>query len=162
MDACSHSSHGRQFTVSAYETRTSGTCLPLSFEDIVQGKLPATPEKYDLVICSFALHLVGDHSAMFSLLYQLSLRAKWMIVLAPHKKPEVSSVRAKTLQAHTDHPITSDRSRKAGAGFIGTSRHGRMAARSCTTGPNRLMTRTRRRRRIKDQATSTGMADWKL
>ncbi|KAI5454660.1 hypothetical protein NCC49_003551 [Naganishia albida] len=77
------------FTVSAYETRTSGTCLPLSFEDIVQGKLPGTPKQYDLVICSFALHLVGDHSEMFSLLYELSQRAKWMVVLAPHKKPEI-------------------------------------------------------------------------
>lgn len=28
---------------------------------------------------------------MFSLLYELIQQAKWMLVLAPHKKPEVSS-----------------------------------------------------------------------
>ncbi|GHJ85729.1 hypothetical protein NliqN6_2131 [Naganishia liquefaciens] len=80
------------FTMPAYEERTGGTCLPLSFDDIVQGKLPpldASASKYDLIICSFALHLVGDHSEMFSLLYELAQRANWMIVLAPHKKPEI-------------------------------------------------------------------------
>lgn len=78
----------------AYEERTGGTCLPLSFDDIIQGKLPpldSTSSKYDLVICSFALHLVGDHSEMFSLLFELSQRVNWMVVLAPHKKPEVRS-----------------------------------------------------------------------
>ncbi|KAJ9102945.1 hypothetical protein QFC19_004501 [Naganishia cerealis] len=82
------------FTVSAYETRTSATCLPLSFQDVAEGKLPlpiqSSSRKYDLAICSFALHLVGDHSEMFSLLYELSHRANWLVVLAPHKKPEVS------------------------------------------------------------------------
>ena len=76
----------------AYEERTGGTCFPLSFDDIVQGKLSSldlSSSKYDLIICSFALHLVGDHSEMFSLLYELSQRANWMVVLAPHKKPEV-------------------------------------------------------------------------
>ncbi|KAJ9127827.1 hypothetical protein QFC24_000111 [Naganishia onofrii] len=81
------------FTVAAYEERTSATCLPLSFQDVAEGKLPLPildpQRKYDLVICSFALHLVGDHSEMFSLLDELSRRAKWLVVLAPHKKPEI-------------------------------------------------------------------------
>jgi ubiquinone/menaquinone biosynthesis C-methylase UbiE len=49
-------------------------------------------QTFDLVICSFALHLVGDASEMFSLLYELSQRAKWLAVVAPHKKPEVSAL----------------------------------------------------------------------
>jgi hypothetical protein len=82
-----------QFTVRAYEERTSATCLPLSFQDVAEGKLPLPTQdsqrKYDLAICSFALHLVGDASEMFSLLDELSRRVKWLVVLAPHKKPEV-------------------------------------------------------------------------
>ncbi|KAJ9125152.1 hypothetical protein QFC22_000106 [Naganishia vaughanmartiniae] len=81
------------FTVPAYEERTLSTCLPLSFQDVAEGKLPLPMEdsqrKYDLAICSFALHLVGDHSDMFSLLDELSRQAKWLVVLAPHKKPEI-------------------------------------------------------------------------
>jgi hypothetical protein len=41
-----------------------------------------------MTVCSFALHL-ADPSVLFSLLYSLSTRSKWLIVLAPHKKPEV-------------------------------------------------------------------------
>ncbi|KAJ9108776.1 hypothetical protein QFC21_000096 [Naganishia friedmannii] len=81
------------FTVEAYEERTSAPCLPLSFQDVAEGKLPlpiqGSQRKYDLAICSFALHLVGDHSEMFSLLDELSRQAKWLVVLAPHKKPEI-------------------------------------------------------------------------
>ncbi|KAH8090762.1 hypothetical protein HD553DRAFT_303299 [Filobasidium floriforme] len=82
------------YTVPAYETRTGRPCLELSFQDIAQGKLAAATPTYsskpfDLVICSFALHLVGDASEMFSLLYELSQRAKWLAVVAPHKKPEI-------------------------------------------------------------------------
>jgi len=78
--------------------RTGKKCLPLSFVDIAQGKLGEIPsstttkrpaDEYDLVICSFALHLVGDASEMFSLLYDLSRRSRWLAVIAPHKKPEV-------------------------------------------------------------------------
>lgn len=44
--------------------------------------------RMDMVICSFALHLITP-SELFALLWQLSTKAKWLIVLAPHKKPEV-------------------------------------------------------------------------
>jgi hypothetical protein len=43
----------------------------------------------EMVICSFALHLLEDSSGLFSLLWELSLKARWLVVLAPHKKPEV-------------------------------------------------------------------------
>jgi hypothetical protein len=46
----------------------------------------------DMVICSFALHLISP-SELFALLWQLSTKATWLIILAPHKKPEVGSVR---------------------------------------------------------------------
>jgi cell division inhibitor SulA len=57
--------------------------------------VPRTEENPDaqylieMVICSFALHLVETPSNLFALLWQLSLRARWLVILAPHKKPEV-------------------------------------------------------------------------
>jgi cell division inhibitor SulA len=84
----------------------------MSFKDISEGALPplasgasSTPgsqesESLDdsrppqliieMVICSFALHLVENSSQLFSLLWELSLKSRWLVVLAPHKKPEVS------------------------------------------------------------------------
>lgn len=42
-----------------------------------------------MVVCSFALHLVESPSELFSLLWELSTKARWLVILAPHKKPEV-------------------------------------------------------------------------
>ena len=105
-----------QYTATAYQDRTSLTCATLSFMDISEGALPPLvstktssvaqhlksqePESSDeahppqfvieMVICSFALHLVESTSLLFSLLWELSLKTRWLVVLAPHKKPEVS------------------------------------------------------------------------
>ncbi|ORY92923.1 hypothetical protein BCR35DRAFT_349223 [Leucosporidium creatinivorum] len=92
------------FTSPAYLARTGLPCLELSFADVAAGKLPpppppssaaegtpgtAEPEPYDIVIISFALHLVETTSELWALLTELSKRAKWLIVTAPHKKPDV-------------------------------------------------------------------------
>jgi len=42
----------------------------------------------EMVICSFALHLI-DSSELFALLWELSTKARWLVILEPHKKPEV-------------------------------------------------------------------------
>lgn len=47
----------------------------------------------DIVICSFALHLIESPSELFSVLWELSTKSRWLVVLAPHKKPEVVPVR---------------------------------------------------------------------
>ena len=44
----------------------------------------------DMIICSFALHLLEDSSQLWALLSELSWKATWLIILEPHKKPEVS------------------------------------------------------------------------
>ncbi|KAG6854678.1 hypothetical protein C0991_003327 [Blastosporella zonata] len=77
-------------------------CSSLSFKDIAEGALPplstdtpttdsptATYPIVDLIICSFALHLVESPSELFSLLWELSSKARWLVILAPHKKPEI-------------------------------------------------------------------------
>ncbi|KAF5361019.1 hypothetical protein D9756_004830 [Leucocoprinus leucothites] len=43
----------------------------------------------EMVVCSFALHLIETPSALFALMYALSYKARWLVVLAPHKKPEI-------------------------------------------------------------------------
>ncbi|KAJ3516599.1 hypothetical protein NLJ89_g1028 [Agrocybe chaxingu] len=103
------------FTSAAYRERTSYPCAELSFEDVAEGLFPSMsidissgavlehkkseggededPEgtkcQIEMVVCSFALHLIENPSGLFALLSQLSLKARWLVVLAPHKKPEI-------------------------------------------------------------------------
>jgi len=93
------------FTSAAYHDRTGLPCAALSFRDISDGAL-SEPNAFltsglhtgdflayseSMVICSFALHLVESPSALFSLLWELSTKFRWLVVLAPHKKPEIRS-----------------------------------------------------------------------
>jgi hypothetical protein len=55
------------------------------------GSNPDSSPTIDMVICSFALHLLEDSSQLWALLSELSWKATWLIVLEPHKKPEVST-----------------------------------------------------------------------
>ncbi|KAK4703780.1 hypothetical protein P7C70_g2435, partial [Phenoliferia sp. Uapishka_3] len=102
------------FTSPGYIARTGLPCLELSFADVAAGKLPSPPQPpallksesqaesesgspdvppqevlYDIVVISFALHLVESTSELWALLTELSKRAKWLVVTAPHKKPEI-------------------------------------------------------------------------
>jgi len=99
------------YTSDAYKDRTSFPCSDLSFATIAEGSLPSfsinivdnticncIEEDYgvseprlliEMIICSFALHLVETPSNLFALLWQLSLKARWLVILAPHKKPEI-------------------------------------------------------------------------
>ncbi|KAG8803869.1 hypothetical protein FRC17_006090, partial [Serendipita sp. 399] len=43
---------------------------------------------FEMTVCSFALHLVETPSQLYSLLTELSRKSRWLIVIAPHKKPE--------------------------------------------------------------------------
>ncbi|GAA5973399.1 hypothetical protein JCM21900_004911 [Sporobolomyces salmonicolor] len=90
------------FTSPAYRARTGRPCLELSFAQVAAGELPppggasAPPaedvvELYDLVVVSFALHLVESPSELWALLAALGKRARWLCVTAPHKKPDIKS-----------------------------------------------------------------------
>ncbi|KAL7748336.1 hypothetical protein RI367_006297 [Sorochytrium milnesiophthora] len=53
--------------------------------------------QFDLIVSSFALHLLDEAhdnndcgSSLYSTLYQLSLVGRWLMVVTPHKKPEVT------------------------------------------------------------------------
>ncbi|GAA5878814.1 hypothetical protein JCM16303_007194 [Sporobolomyces ruberrimus] len=109
------------FTSPAYRQRTGLPCLELSFNQVAAGELPPPPssstspfkpetqepketeqkeaggegegeqELYDIVIISFALHLVETSSELWALLTELAKRAKWLCVIAPHKKPDIKA-----------------------------------------------------------------------
>ena len=78
--------------------------MTYSFEDIAKGDLellydtgtrPTVLLAVSLVArspsrcCSFALHLVADKSLLFSVCTQLSLMSDHLIVITPHKRPNI-------------------------------------------------------------------------
>lgn len=132
-----------KFTSVAYNERTTYPCSTLSFSDIAEGSIPqqvvdittgtsdslqpTTGEEqenmvaFEMVVCSFALHLIETPSEIFALLWELSLKARWLVILAPHKRPEVN------ISLCTDVGKTNilPRSRMDGAGPNGMSTNGR-------------------------------------
>ncbi|KAI0699141.1 hypothetical protein BC835DRAFT_600194 [Cytidiella melzeri] len=99
------------YTAKAFQARTGlYNCSELSFKDIAEGSLPQLPissvqpaegtnaptplsarldQVIEMTICSFALHLIETPSELFALLWELSTKCRWLVVLAPHKKPEI-------------------------------------------------------------------------
>ena len=76
------------YTAPAYKKNTGKECLVYDFKDIVQGALQN--RRYDTIICSYAMHLC-EESMLNKLLYQLSLIANTLIIITPHKRPEVKN-----------------------------------------------------------------------
>ena len=76
------------YTAPAYKKNTGKDCLIYDFKDIVQGALEN--KKYHTIISSFAMHLC-DESMLNSLLYQLSLITNTLVIITPHKRPEIKN-----------------------------------------------------------------------
>lgn len=74
------------YTAPAYKKNTGKDCLVYNFKDIVQGALQN--RRYDTIICSYAMHLC-EESMLNNLLYQLGLIADTLIIITPHKRPEI-------------------------------------------------------------------------
>lgn len=74
------------YTFEAYLGRTGGTAEPISFNQISAGALAG--RRYGLIVCSFALHLC-EASRLPRLAYQLASIAPALLVLTPHKRPEI-------------------------------------------------------------------------
>jgi SAM-dependent methyltransferase len=74
------------YTHLAYLKRTGTPAEQYGFEDIEQGRL--ADRHYTTIVCSFALHLVTS-SRLPKLLYQLSRIAPALLIITPHKKPEI-------------------------------------------------------------------------
>jgi SAM-dependent methyltransferase len=74
------------YTYQAYAARTGQAAERLSFEQIAAGALAG--RSYDTIACSFALHLVAL-SRLPALMSQLSLIGTALLVLTPHKRPQL-------------------------------------------------------------------------
>lgn len=75
------------YTNLEYTKRTGLKAFNFDFMKISCGALKG--QKYDYVICSFALHLCPI-SILPNVLYALSEVAEKLIVISPHKKPEIN------------------------------------------------------------------------
>lgn len=61
---------------------------PLSFAQCAD-----IPEDgFSLTICSFAMHLVTSTSELWSCLEVLSRKSQWLLIISPHKKPEIKPI----------------------------------------------------------------------
>lgn len=75
------------YTADAYRERTREDVESLSFEQIAGGALAG--RRYSLVVCSFAMHLI-EASWLPALLAALARVAPRLLILTPHKRPEIN------------------------------------------------------------------------
>jgi hypothetical protein len=83
------------YTSAAYRERTGQEARSWSFEAIATGVLGN--HRYSLIVCSFALHL-APQSWLPALTYHLSLVAGALLVVTPHKRPQLRSAWGWTLE----------------------------------------------------------------
>ena len=76
------------FTYELYTRNTGRSCARYSFEDVLKNGLP---EAYSTIICSFALHLCPPRQ-LFSLCWNLFQAAPLLLILTPHKRPELEAL----------------------------------------------------------------------
>lgn len=76
------------YTYELYKKMTGREVLKYSFKDIAQGAL--AEYNFDTVICSFALHLC-EESMLNPVLFQLAMISNKLIILTPHKRPNIKT-----------------------------------------------------------------------
>lgn len=74
------------YTFKAYQSRTGQAAGRETFEQISGGAL--ADRNYSLIVCSFAMHLV-ERSRLPGLAQALSRIADSLLILTPHKRPEI-------------------------------------------------------------------------
>lgn len=60
---------------------------PLSFAEI--AKIPDSG--FTMAVCSFAMHLMTTTSELWSCMDALSRKCQWLLIISPHKKPEIKN-----------------------------------------------------------------------
>src|SRR5262245_32104933 len=74
------------FTSKAYSERVGKSAEDFDFEQIAGGSLIG--RRYSLIVCSFAMHLI-EESWLPALLAQLGMISDHLLILTPHKRPEI-------------------------------------------------------------------------
>ncbi len=75
------------YTATAYMNRTGGQARRLTFEGIAGGIL-YRDASFNTIVCSFALHL-AEESRLASVCMNLALVGHELIILTPHKRPDI-------------------------------------------------------------------------
>lgn len=75
------------FTHELYVQNTNLPCHTFDFKHLATKGLD---KEYDLIICSFAMHLCPD-SMLHTLLYNLSVSCNQLLIITPNKKPFIDS-----------------------------------------------------------------------
>lgn len=75
------------YTGAAWRERTDHPLLEYTFAEVAAGALD-THGPFDLIVCSFALHL-AERSRLPGLTWALSRIGRELLVLSPHKRPAI-------------------------------------------------------------------------
>ncbi len=86
------------FTTEAYQKQFQRSCLPYSFTDVIKGNLIG---KYSAIICSFAMHLCPAND-LFPLAYQLFQCTDQLVIITPHKRPDLEHYEGISLDFEDD------------------------------------------------------------
>ncbi len=120
------------FTSRLFEKNTGKKCLEFSFEDIIKGLLvneslvskllvneslmndqmtndQMTNHSFSAIISSFAMHLCPQKQ-LFSLVAQLFLLTPNIIIITPHKRPELEKL--SNVQLHFEDFVLTERGKK--------------------------------------------------
>lgn len=76
------------FLYEIYEKVIGKQCLPYNFLDLIQFKLEGC---FSSIICSFGMHLCKE-GQLYGLIYALSHLSKQLVIISPHKRPDLSSI----------------------------------------------------------------------
>jgi hypothetical protein len=76
------------YTGDAFQKTMGLSCYPWSFKDVIRGKWEGS---YSAVICSFAMHLCPEEQ-LYPLAHQLLSKAPLLVIITPHKRPNLSKV----------------------------------------------------------------------
>lgn len=82
------------FATDPYTELAFRQCHPsIAFAPLSFAQCSEIPGKdFTLTICSFALHLVPSVSELWSCLDELSRKSQWLLIISPHKKPEIKPI----------------------------------------------------------------------
>lgn len=76
------------YTAEAYQRNFGRECLAWSFDDVIRGSAQGS---FSAVVCSFAMHLCPEKK-WYPLTRQLLAMAPRLVVITPHKRPDLSKL----------------------------------------------------------------------
>lgn len=93
-----------------FEKKHQKTCLNLDFEAVIRGALqPLVTAPFSAIVCSFAMHLCPEKQ-LFPLVQQLFQHSRQLVIISPHKRPDLSLHTAALLQF--EDSVLTDKGKK--------------------------------------------------